>query len=130
MENEISVVYNLPKDWDKQKTLSFEQLSQVIDVIHDSAYSASVKAINRFATVRNYLIGFYVVEYEQGGQDRAKYGDKLIAELSKQMTLDFEKGFDERNLRKIRQFYLTFPIWDSVRPELTWTHYRTCESYQ
>ena len=81
MENEISVVYNLPKDWDKQKTLSFEQLSQLIDVIHDSAYSASVKAINRFATVRNYLIGFYVVEYEQGGQDRAKYGDKLIKRL-------------------------------------------------
>ena len=62
---------------------------------------------------------------EQGGSNKAKYGDKLIAELSKQMTLDFGKGFDERNLRKIRQFYLAFPIWDSVRPELTWTHYRT-----
>ena len=43
MENEISVVYNLPKDWDKQKTLSFEQLSQVINSIHESAYSATVK---------------------------------------------------------------------------------------
>ena len=62
---------------------------------------------------------------EQGGSSKAKYGDKLIAELSKQMTFDFGKGFDERNLRKIRQFYLMYPIWDSVRPELTWTHYRT-----
>ena len=69
-------------------------------------------------------IGKMIVE-EQGGSYRAKYGDKLIAELSKQMTFDFGKGFDERNLRKIRQFYLMYPIWDSVRPELTWAHYRT-----
>ena len=71
-----------------------------------------------------WTIGKMIFE-EQGGSNKAKYGDKLIAELSKQMTLDFGKGFDERNLRKIRQFYLAFPIWDSVRPELTWTHYRT-----
>ena len=69
-------------------------------------------------------IGKMIVE-EQGGSSKAKYGDKLIAELSRQMTFDFEKGFDERNLRKIRQFYLMYPNWDSVRPELTWTHYRT-----
>ncbi len=62
---------------------------------------------------------------EQGGSSKAKYGDKLIAELSKQMTFDFGKGFDERNLRYMRQFYLSFPIWNTVRPELTWTHYRT-----
>ena len=69
-------------------------------------------------------IGKMIVE-EQGGSSKAKYGNKLIAELSKQMTLDFGKGFYERNLRKMRQFYLMYPIWDSVRPELTWTHYRT-----
>lgn len=69
-------------------------------------------------------IGKMKVE-EQGGSSKAKYGDKLIAELSKKMTFDFGKRFDERNLRKIQQFYLTYPIWDSVRPELTWTHYRT-----
>ena len=62
---------------------------------------------------------------EQGGSSKAKYGDKLIIELSRQLTFDFGKGFDERNLRKIRQFYLMYPIWNSVRPELTWTHYRT-----
>ena len=69
-------------------------------------------------------IGKMIVE-EQGGSSKAKYGNKLIDELSKQMTLDFGKGFDERNLRKMRRFYLMYPIWDSVRPELTWTHYRT-----
>jgi len=40
---------------------------------------------------------------------------------SEQLTHDFGKGFDERELRKIRQFYLTFPIRDSLRPELGWT---------
>lgn len=60
MKNEIAVVYNLPKDWDKQKALSFDQLSQVINLVHDSAYSSTVKAINRFATVRNYVIGYYL----------------------------------------------------------------------
>lgn len=60
-------------------------------------------------------IGKMIVE-EQDDSSKAKYDDKLIAELTKKMTFDFGKGFDERNLRKIRQFYLTYPIWDSVRP--------------
>ena len=54
-------------------------------------------------------IGKMIVE-EQGGDNKAKYGNKLIAELSKQMTFDFGKGFDERNLRKMRQFYYLFRI--------------------
>jgi hypothetical protein len=43
---------------------------------------------------------------------------------TEQLTRDFGKGFEERELRKIRQFYLTFPIRDALRPELGWTHYR------
>ena len=68
-------------------------------------------------------IGKMIVE-EQGGSSKAKYGNKLITELSKQMTFDFGKGFDERNLRKIRQFYLSFPNWNTVCSELSWSHYR------
>ena len=52
-------------------------------------------------------IGKMIVE-EQGGDSKAKYGNKLIAELSKQMTFDFGKGFDERNLRYMRQFICLF----------------------
>ena len=83
-----------------------------------------VTYVNTTMLFTYWTIGKMIFE-EQGGSNKAKYGDKLIAELSKKMTLDFGKGFDERNLRKIRQFYLAFPICDSVRPELTWTHYRT-----
>ena len=68
-------------------------------------------------------IGKMIVE-KQGGVERANYGDGLIKELSTKLTNDFEKGFTERNLRVMRQFYYTFPKWHAVRAELSWTHYR------
>ena len=83
-----------------------------------------VNYVNTTMLFTYWNIGKMIVE-EQGGSRKAKYGNNLISELSKQLTFDFGKGFDERNLRKVRQFYLMYPIWDSVRPELTWTHYRT-----
>ena len=43
---------------------------------------------------------------------------------SRELSTEFGKGFDERELRRIRQFYLTFPIRDTLRPELSWSHYR------
>ena len=71
---EIAVQYHLPTNWEQEKAYSFDHLSEVVTLLHDSAYSATVKAVNRFATVRNYVIGYYIVEYEQHGSDRAKYG--------------------------------------------------------
>lgn len=68
-------------------------------------------------------IGKMIVE-KQGGEERAKYGDGLIKELSVRTTKDFGPGFDERELRRMRQFYLFFPIWDTVCPELCWSHFR------
>ncbi|MGO4288726.1 PDDEXK nuclease domain-containing protein [Chitinophaga sp. RAB17] len=63
-------------------------------------------------------------EEEQQGQERADYGVFLIKELSRQLIEEFGKGFDERELRRMRQFYQTFSIRDALRPELSWTHYR------
>lgn len=48
----------------------------------------------------------------------------LLKELSKSLSIDIGKNVDERELCRIRQFYLTFPIRDTVRPELSWLHYR------
>ena len=45
--------------------------------------------------------------------------------LSEKLTAEFGKGYNERNLRYMRQFYLTFPKWNAVRAELSWTHYRS-----
>ena len=69
-------------------------------------------------------IGKLIVEDEQQGKARADYGKSTLKNLSQQLTLEFGKGFDERNLRNIRSFFKAFPIWYALRTELSWTHYR------
>ena len=59
-----------------------------------------------------------------GENDRAEYGKNLLRYLSERLTAEFGKGFDESNLRRMRQFYLTFPIRDTLCHELSWSHYR------
>ena len=68
-------------------------------------------------------IGKSIVD-EQGGEERAAYGEALIAGLSRRLTADFGRGFGIANLRNMRQFFLAFPIRDALRSELSWTHYR------
>lgn len=103
---EIAVQYNLPANWEQDKEFSFDHLSDVVTQLHDSAYSATVKAINRFATVRNYVIGFYIVEYEQHGSDRAKYGDRLLKRLAERVN---KRGINETLLQSCRRFYTLYP---------------------
>ena len=67
-------------------------------------------------------IGKLIVEY-QGGEERAKYGDKLIERLSIELTEEYGNSFSKRNLRRMRQFFQLYPIWPSVMAELSWTHY-------
>lgn len=68
--------------------------------------------------------GRHIVEFEQGGKNRARYGAKLLPQLAKRLTAEFGKGFEERNLWYMRSFYLAFPILNALRSELSWTHYR------
>ena len=89
-----------------------------------NARQRAYSAVN-FAMVESYwLIGQQIVEHEQHGEARADYGKGLLKELARRLTVDFGKGFDERELRKMRQFYQVFKIRDTLRPELTWSHYR------
>lgn len=59
-----------------------------------------------------------------GENDRAGYGKGLLRFLANNLTAEFGKGFDESNLRKMRQFYCVYPIRDTLCPELSWSHYR------
>lgn len=68
--------------------------------------------------------GRHIVEFEQGGHARAEYGAKLLPQLAQTLSHEFGKGFDERNLRNMRAFFLAFPNWNALRSELSWTHYR------
>ena len=70
-------------------------------------------------------IGRRIVEEEQRGKERAEYGKEIVKNLSKELTEEFGKGFGERNIRNIRQFYVLFSDyekWKSLISKLTWTH--------
>ncbi len=98
-------------------------LSNIRDILLSARHTA-YKAVN-FAMVTAYWnIGKLIVEDEQKGNTRAEYGKAVLEELSIKLTEEFGKGFGVRELRKIRQFFLMFPIRDTLRPELTWSHYR------
>lgn len=85
---------------------NISQLSFAIQNIHSELQTAAANAVNKSLTIRNWLIGYYIVEYEQNGEDRAEYGEKLIPQLAE--NLKDIKGLDERGLRNIRQFYITY----------------------
>ncbi len=68
-------------------------------------------------------IGRLLVE-AQGGESRAKYGNGLIKEWSKDFTEKYGKGYKQTNLKQFRQFYIIFPISRTLCDQLTWSHYR------
>ena len=71
-----------------------------------------------------WLIGRHIVEFEQGGAQRAAYGQRLLPQLGQALSAEFGRGFDASNLRHMLGFYQAFPICDALRRELSWTHYR------
>lgn len=83
-----------------------------------------VQSVNSAMVQTYWHIGRMIVEDEQHGEQRAEYGKAQLEQIAKVLTLEFGKGFDTSNLRKMRQFYQVFPIQDSVSLKLSWTHYR------
>lgn len=81
-------------------------------------------SINSTMVQTYWHIGKTIVEDEQKGEKRAEYGKKQLSQLATELTQEFGKGFDARNLRNMRQFYIVFPNWNSVSTKLSWTHYR------
>jgi predicted nuclease of restriction endonuclease-like (RecB) superfamily len=77
--------------------------------ILESARSNIARSVNSTQVVANWLIGREIVEEEQGGQRRADYGTRLIADLAERLTKDFGRGFTKNNLEHFRAFYLTYP---------------------
>lgn len=86
--------------------MNFELLLNNVQKVHQTTQQSAVKAVNISLTVRNWLIGYYIVEFEQNGADRAQYGTKLISELAKQVNI---KGLGETNIKQSRKFFLTYP---------------------
>ena len=82
-------------------------------------YSKNRNELNTY-----YEVGKLLIE-AQGGEDRAKYGDELIKDFSKRLINEVEKKYNERTLRRMRQFYVVFnnEIWSTMSTKLTWSHY-------
>ena len=99
--------------------LSFDLLVTAIGQVHAEMTAQAGRAVNMSLTLRNWLIGFYIAEYEQQGSDRAQYGDRLLERLSHDLLSAGVVRAEERELRRYRQFYTTYPqIRDSLPPEL------------
>ena len=88
---------------------SRQQVLRAVDVVQVQTY---------------WHIGQHIVEFEQGGAQRAAYGRGLLVQLGQALSAEFGRGFDASNLRYMRLFYQAFPIRDALRHELSWTHYR------
>lgn len=96
----------------------FESLVVSIVQIHQQAREFAVKAVNVGLTLRNWLIGNRIVEFEQQGRDRALYGESLMESLSQRLGAHGLPRVTPRELRRYRQFYQVYPrIWESVTPK-------------
>jgi len=100
---------------------NFSSLVSSIQHLHAQLQQSAINAVNQMLTIRNWLIGYYIVEFEQNGKDRAEYGNRLIESIADELS--HIKGIDTRSLFRFRQFYLFYPhlansVRGSVNPDL------------
>ena len=107
----------------KSNKTGYKQLVSAISQINSHMVRRAVTVANQALLLRNWTIGAYIVEYEQEGSDRAKYGERLMERLAEDLAAKGLKGLDERSLRDCRTAYMTYPqIRGSLTPELTEHH--------
>lgn len=99
---------------------AFAAIREILTQARAGAY----RTVNSIMVQAYWQVGRVLVEHEQGGEDRAEYGARLIRQIADRLTAEFGKGFDHRNLWYMRSFYLSFPKVNAARSLLSWTHYR------
>ena len=109
-----------PNNMDIQKEIIYQTIKEIILQARQRIF----RAANSTLLETYWLIGQTIVEDEQNGNLKAEYGKATLKNLARQLTIDFGKGYDESNLRNMRTFYKAFPIRDTLRHELSWSHYR------
>lgn len=101
----------------------YVKLVSQISNLWDEARNTAIMAVNTSLLMANWHTGEYIVEFEQGGETRAKYGDALLVNLSKDLTQLRGRGFSRSYLNYMRKFYLAFPKCETVSHKLSWSHY-------
>ncbi len=95
---------------------TFDALVGNVEDVHNLTSTYAKGAVNQLLTVRNWMIGYYIVEYEQNGKERAEYGTKLLKSLAKRLSI---KGLEHNQLNLCRMFYLRYPqIFSTVSRKL------------
>jgi len=99
------------------RSAAVEGLFRRVVTILEEARSRATCSVNHEMVLAYWLIGREITERKQGGRARAAYGEAVLEELSRRLTVEFGRGFDVTNLRKMRQFYRMFEIRDAARLE-------------
>ena len=106
IESTPALLTKIVEGWAQHQSPSFDELAQSVLQTHQTAQSGAIRAVNQMATLRNWLIGCYIVEYEQRGSDRAKYGERLLKRLEERVNT---KGLNLTFFKVSRNFYLYYP---------------------
>ncbi len=101
----------------------YKELLDNIGATLQKAKENAIKAINTELVKANWEIGRHIVEYEQHGKEKAEYGSSLLTDLAKDLKIKYGKGFSKSNIYLCRQFYLKYPIFQTVSGKLSWSHY-------
>ncbi|HFE6145806.1 TPA: DUF1016 N-terminal domain-containing protein [Legionella pneumophila] len=100
-------------------TDSNPELLNAIRLVLSESRTQLQYTVNKTMVHANWHVGRLIIENEQHGAVRASYGKQQIKDLSKHLSYEFGKGYDERNLRNMRSFYLAYPKWNTVCFELS-----------
>jgi len=101
-----------------------------IRAVLESARSSAYRAVNTVMVQAYWQVGRLIVEHQQAGRKRAAYGEAVLEDVSRRLTMEFGRGFTTTNLKYMRAFYAAWPIRHALRdelalrPQLSWTHYR------
>ncbi len=102
---------------------NYNELLESIGSTLQKARENAIKAINTELVKANWEIGQHIVEFEQHGKEKAEYGSSLLTSLAKDLKVKFGKGFSKSNIYLCRQFYIKYPIFQTVSGKLSWSHY-------
>lgn len=102
---------------------AYETLKAEIKNLLQHGREQAGRAVNNILVQTYWHIGRHIVEFEQGGKEKAEYGAALLDRLSKDLTLEYGKGFSRSNLVYIRKFYQAFSNSETLSHQLSWSHY-------
>ena len=103
--------------------LSYEKLVNQISKRLQKGRMQAYQIVNHQLVITYWEIGRYIVEYEQGGKQKAAYGKRLLEKLSEDLSRLHGKGFSRSNLNYMRSIYQQYPICETLSHKLSWSHY-------